>query len=171
MTQAPRAGRPEEGAPAVAREEGPPAVARDEGRAPAPAAGRPAPRRPGSARFLFGATMLVLEVFVVLFGALVVFGLKLVPTLPLVVASVVLAGLCVLATALLRRGEAGWIIGTVAQVLLIGSALVLPMMAIVGVIFAAMWVAAYIVGGRIDVERQERYRAEVELWAQDECVR
>ena len=42
---------------------------------------------------------------------------------------------------------------------------------LVGVIFAAMWVAAYIVGGRIDVERQERYRAEVKLWAQDEGVR
>lgn len=152
--QAPAAGVPEEsGTPAVAGEELPP------------------PRKPGSARFLFGATILILEVFVILFGALVIFGLDLVPTVPLLVASLVLAGLCVAATGLLRKGDVGWILGTVAQVLLIVSGLVLPMMTLVGIIFAALWVAAYVLGSRIDVERQERFHAEVELWAQRTGVR
>lgn len=121
------------------------------------------PRRPGSARFLFGATMLVLEVFVVLFGALVAFGLRLVPTGPLVAGSLGLAALMVVATALLRRGSVGWVLGSVAQVLLLATALVLPAMVVPALVFGALWIASFVVGGRIDVERQERYAEELRL--------
>lgn len=121
------------------------------------------PRAPGSARVMMGRTMLVLEVFVALFGALTMFGLRLVDPVPLAIGSVLVAALCILAAGLLRR-PLGWIIGTIAQVALLASGIVLPAMIAAAVVFAALFAVAYVVGGRIDVERRARHAAEIAHW-------
>lgn len=51
------------------------------------------------------------------------------------------------------KWRAGWIIGSVLQVLMIGYAVVVPSMAIVGVIFGALWIAAIVVGRKGEAAR------------------
>ena len=122
-----------------------------------------APRPPGSARLLFARTVLVSEAFVVLFATLVAHGLRLADR-PLVWAAggaVMLAA--VLATAALRRPRVGLVAGSIVQLVLVASGLVVPMMFVVGVVFALIWAVSLQLGGRIDVERQERYAAELAL--------
>jgi hypothetical protein len=122
-----------------------------------------APRPPGSARLLFARTILVSEAFVVLFATLVAHGLRLADR-PLVWAAggaVMLAA--VLATAALRRPRVGLVAGSIVQLVLVASGLVVPMMFVVGVVFALIWAVSLQLGGRIDVERQERYAAELAL--------
>ncbi|KAE8762340.1 DUF4233 domain-containing protein [Georgenia thermotolerans] len=128
----------------------------------APASPAPgAPRPPGSARKTLAMSVLVSEVFIVLFASLVAFGLRLAE--PGVVWAI--GGAAMLACALcagLLRHRLGYVLGSVIQALLLLSGFVLPMMFIVGAIFAVIWVVALRVGSRIDVERQERYAAELE---------
>lgn len=130
----------------------------------------PAPRRPGSARQLFARTILLCEVLVVLFAALVCFGLRVAPTGVILGAAAGLGCLCLAAAALLRRGRLGEVLGWAAQVLLVAAGVAmtvaesfLGVMVVVAVIFLAIWVVAGRVGRRIDVERQERYEAELAL--------
>lgn len=62
-----------------------------------------------------------------------------------VVAGLVLALLFLLTPGLLKR-KSGWIIGSALQLPMVGYALVVPAMALVGPIFAGLWVAAIIIG-------------------------
>ena len=123
----------------------------------------PAPRPPGSARLLFARTVLVSEAFVVLFATLVAHGLRLAdrPVVWAAGGAVMLAA--VLATAALRRPRIGLVAGSVVQLVLIAGGLVVPMMFLVGVVFALIWAVSLQLGGRIDVARQERYAAELAL--------
>ena len=123
----------------------------------------PEPRPPASARLLFARTVLSSEVLVVLFATLVAHGLRLADLGVVWAVGGAAMLLAVLATALLRRPAAGYVAGTAVQVLLLAAGLVVPMMLAVGVVFAVLWVASYQVGGRIDVERRERYAAELAL--------
>jgi hypothetical protein len=122
----------------------------------------PAPlRRPGSARQMFAMTVLVSEIFVVLFATLVAHGLEVADRgLVWAVGGAAMVA-CAVAAGLLRRGRAGYVLGTVVQVLLVLSGLAVPTMFIIGGIFAVLWIVSMRVGGRVDVERQERYRAEL----------
>lgn len=122
-----------------------------------------APRPPGSARLLFARTILVSEAFVVLFATLVAHGLRLAdrPLVWAVGGAVMVAA--VLATAALRRPRVGLVAGSIVQLVLVASGLVVPMMFVVGVVFALIWAVSLQLGGRIDVERQERYAAELAL--------
>ncbi|WP_123917615.1 DUF4233 domain-containing protein [Georgenia muralis] len=124
-----------------------------------------APRPPGSARLLFARTVLVSEAFVVLFATLVAHGLRLAdrPVVWAAGGAVMLAA--VLATAALRRPRVGLVAGSLVQLVLVAGGLVVPMMFVVGVVFALIWVVSLQLGGRIDLERQERYAAEVALRA------
>lgn len=65
-------------------------------------------------------------------------------------------GLCVViivALATMRRGKIGIWIGWAVHVLMLLSALVLPMALIVGIIFSALWVYCMVKGARIDRDR------------------
>ncbi len=53
----------------------------------------------------------------------------------------------------LLKWRAGWIFGSVLQLLMIGYAFVVPAMAIVGVIFGALWIAAIVVGRKGEAAR------------------
>ncbi|WP_221934860.1 DUF4233 domain-containing protein [Georgenia yuyongxinii] len=128
---------------------------------PAPHAPAAPPRPPGSARRMFAMTVLVSEVFIVLFASLVAHGLRL-ADLGLIWG---VGGAAMLACAVcagLLRHRAGYVLGSVVQVLLLAAGFLLPMMFVIGVIFGVLWVASVQLGGRIDVERKQRYAAELE---------
>ncbi len=87
-----------------------------------------------------------------LFAALTAYGLAVLP------AAVIwtVAGVMFLVFVLLSRMvtlPGGYIAGSIAQVLVLACGFVIPMMFLLGVVFIALWVAAYRLGSRIDAER------------------
>ncbi len=111
-----------------------------------------------SAKRQFASTILVLEAFVVGFAALVAIGLREVDPAVVAYGGGALILSLVLAAGVLRR-PGGYVVGSVLQVPLLATAVVVPMMVVVGVIFVALWVAGLRLGGRIDRERAERLAA------------
>ncbi len=114
-------------------------------------------RRPRSARRQFAATMLVLEACVVLFAALVAFGLDVAEPRVVWVLGGGLALSLVLAAAVLRQ-PGGYVVGSVLQVAVVAGGLAVPLMFVVGGIFAVLWVVSLRLGTRIDRERAARER-------------
>lgn len=113
---------------------------------------------PRPAKRLFSSTVLVLEAFVVLFAALVAFGLRLADPVAIAAAAGTVALAAVLAAGLLRT-PVGYPLGWVVQVWLLLSGLLIPAMFVVAGVFAVLWVVGLRVGGRIDRERAERAAA------------
>jgi hypothetical protein len=113
---------------------------------------------PRSARRQFAATILVLEACVVVFAALVAFGLRVADPARVWLVGGALALSLVLAAGLLRR-PGGYVVGSVLQVAVVAAGLAVPLMYVVGGIFAVLWVASLRLGARIDRERAERARA------------
>lgn len=128
-----------------------------------PAAAGPTYRRKKPARVQFTSTILVLEAFVVLFATLVAHGLRNAPagmpdSVPPLDPGTIwgLGGATALVLLVLSRlcgRPGGYLAGSIVQVVLIASGLVVPMMFAVGAIFAALWFVALHLGGRIDAER------------------
>jgi hypothetical protein len=69
-----------------------------------------------------------------------------------IIAGAIIAVLMVLTPGLLRK-KWGWILGSILQILMIGYAVVVPSMAIVGVIFGGLWIAAIVVGRKGEAAR------------------
>ena len=108
------------------------------------------------ARALFSASLLFSEAFVVLFAGLVAYGLQLVPTPALLWGGGALALWALLAGALVRRGTAGYVLGSMLQLALVATGIILPMMFVLGGLFAVLWLICLRVGGQIDAERVVR---------------
>lgn len=53
----------------------------------------------------------------------------------------------------LLKKRTGWILGSILQFLMIGYAVVVPSMAIVGLIFGGLWIAAIVVGRKGEAAR------------------
>jgi hypothetical protein len=70
-----------------------------------------------------------------------------------------LALLCVLGAALMRRGIGLWI-GHLVQVLAIALGLVIPVMFVLGGMFAVLWILALVLGRRVDEAKAMRAAAE-----------
>lgn len=98
------------------------------------------------------ATCLVLEAFVVFFATLVASALSGVPDATVWTVGLVLVAVCLLAAGLVRR-PGGVVVGWVVQVLVLGTAVVVPAMAVLGVVFAALYGWFVVLGGRIDRDR------------------
>ena len=98
------------------------------------------------------ATVLVFEAVVVVFASLVAKDLTGLSTAEAVGGGAVLALLLVLASGLLRR-RWGYGVGTALQVAVVATGLVLPVMLGVGLLFAGLWLAALLIGIRIERER------------------
>lgn len=98
-----------------------------------------------------------------LFAALVLLGLRLVDPAPLAVASGAL-GLSLVLAAGLQGRPGGLVVGAVLQapLPLAGVAVGEPILVVVGLLFAALWVVAVRLGGRIDRERAQWAAAEAE---------
>lgn len=69
---------------------------------------------------------------------------------------VVIALVCVLAAGLMRRGRAGIVLGWLAQLLTLASAVVLSAMLIVALIFGGLWWVCLTQGRRMDRITAER---------------
>lgn len=113
-----------------------------------------------SARRQFCTAVLILEVLLVVFAALVVFGLRLVEPGTLAIGATALGLSLVIAAGLQGRPGAA-VIGSVLQGGLPAAGLLLglPVLVVIGVLFAALWVVGLRLGGRIDRERAERAAA------------
>ena len=110
----------------------------------------PTPARPArSYRRLFALMVLVGEALVVGFATLVAKDLADVSRGHVLVAGAVLAALCVVAAGLLRS-RVGYLLGWVVQLLLIATALWVPVMLFLGLLFAGLWVVALVQGSRAD---------------------
>jgi len=93
---------------------------------------------------ILGSAVLVMEFFVMGFAMLLA---KDNHEPSSIIAGAIIATLLLLTPGLLKK-RTGWIIGSVLQFLVIGYAVVVPSMAIVGVIFGGLWIAAIVVGRR-----------------------
>jgi hypothetical protein len=102
-----------------------------------------------SLRRSFAALVLSGEILVVGFAALVAKDLADVPGRTVLLATVGMAVLCLVAMGLLRS-RAGYLLGWLVQLLLVASAVWVPLMAALGLAFAGLWTAALIYGGRAD---------------------
>jgi hypothetical protein len=71
-----------------------------------------------------------------------------------IIAGAIIAILMLLTPGLLKK-RTGWILGSILQFLMIGYAVVVPSMAIVGLIFGGLWIAAIVVGRRGEAIRAE----------------
>jgi hypothetical protein len=92
---------------------------------------------------VLGSAVLVMEFFVMCFAMLIA---KEHETSTLV-AGAVIAILLLLTPGLLKK-RTGWILGSLFQFLIIGYAVVVPSLAILGLIFGGLWIAAIVVGRR-----------------------
>lgn len=109
--------------------------------------------RTGKFTFRLLATVLAGQSIVVFFGALVARGIGSASgdsaSTAYLWVGVGLAVLCLVAAGLMRS-PVGVTLGWLVQVATFASAVVLPMMLAVGVIFAALWVGLMLAGTRID---------------------
>jgi hypothetical protein len=111
-------------------------------------------------RVLAGTT-LVLEAFVAFFAGLVAKDLSGVSTGTALAVFWSLSVAFVLAAGALRS-RAGYILGTVLQVSLVATGLLVPVMFFLGVLFALLWAVSLHQGARIERERAEYARREGE---------
>ena len=113
----------------------------------------------GKFTFRMGAVVLGTQSVIVFFGALVAWGLARAegtgaPTAYLLVGSL-LAVLCIVAAGLMRS-PIGVTLGWLIQLACFASALIVPMMAFVGIIFGALWVICLVQGHKIDEAARQR---------------
>jgi hypothetical protein len=95
---------------------------------------------------ILGSAVLVMEFFVMGFAMLLAKDNH--------EPSTIIAILLLLTPGLLKK-RTGWILGSILQFLMIGYAVVVPSMAIVGLIFGGLWIAAIVVGRRGEAIRAE----------------
>jgi len=120
--------------------------------APVSAGARPA-RRPRGLAEKLGAIVLGFEAIVVALGGLTIYGLRVLPEgvepwWAIVGGGVVAVTMIVTAGLLAKR--AGVVLGWILQVIVLASALLVPAMLVIALIFGGMWAYAMIAGGRVD---------------------
>jgi hypothetical protein len=121
------------------------------------------PRKRRSTKVMFGSTVLTLEAFVVFFATLVAFGLEAqgLPPTVLLITGVALSAVLVGSCALLNRSF-GYTLGWILQLTLIATGFIVPMMFLVGVLFALTWWYGIHTGARLDRENAQRDAAQAE---------
>lgn len=109
--------------------------------------------RTGKFTWRMGATVLGAQSVLVFFGALVARGLAAAdssgPATAYLIVGSVLALVCLLAAGLMRS-PIGVTLGWLVQVACFASAVIVPFMALVGLIFGSLWVTCLVQGHRID---------------------
>jgi hypothetical protein len=98
---------------------------------------------------VLGSAVLVMEFFVMGFAMLLAKDNHEPST---IVVGAIIAVLLLLTPGLLKK-RTGWILGSILQFLMIGYAVVVPSMAIIGLIFGGLWIAAIIVGRKGEAAR------------------
>ena len=100
---------------------------------------------------MLASAVLIMEVFIMGFAMLLAKDNHEAST---IIAGAIIAILLLLTPGLLKK-RTGWILGSILQFLMIGYAVVVPSMAIVGLIFGGLWIAAIVVGRRGEAIRAE----------------
>ena len=98
---------------------------------------------------VLAATVLLCEAFVVFFASLVAKDLSGLPAATALAGGGLVAGICLLLCAMLRARWA-YVAGSVLQVVLVLSGLIVPAMFFVGGLFAALWGTALYLGAKGD---------------------
>jgi hypothetical protein len=98
---------------------------------------------------VLGSAVLVMEFFCMSFALLIA---KNDHGTSALITGAILALLFLLTPGLLKK-KAGWILGSLLQILIIAYAVVVPSMVFIGVLFAGLWVAAIIVGRKGEAAR------------------
>lgn len=111
-----------------------------------------------SYRRLLALLVLVAEAFVVGFATLVAKDLSGLTQTQALLGGGGLALLCLVAAGLLRS-RLGYLLGWVVQVLMIASALWVPLMLFLGLAFAGLWVVVLVQGSKADALTARRNRA------------
>lgn len=93
---------------------------------------------------VLGSAVLVMEFFIMGFAMLLA---KDNHNSVAIITGTIIAILLLLTPGLLKK-RTGWILGSILQFLMIGYAVVVPSVAIIGVIFGGLWIAAIVVGRR-----------------------
>ena len=105
--------------------------------------------RGGSVRQSLGAIVLGFESVMMFFAALVIFGLKALPA-PLALGGGALLCVLLLAAAALLRFRWGYWLGWALQAVIVAACFLVPMLAIVAVVFIGLWVYVLVKGAQID---------------------
>lgn len=103
-------------------------------------------------RARLAATCLALEAFLVFFATLAASAVSALPDGTVWTGGGLLTLVCLLAAGVVRR-PGGVAVGWVVQVLVLATALVLPAMIVMGLVFAALYGWFVVLGGRIDRQR------------------
>jgi len=98
---------------------------------------------------MLASAVLIMEVFIMGFAMLLAKDNQ---EPSAIIAGAVIALLMLLTPGLLKK-RIGWILGSLLQLLMIGYAVVVPSMAIVGLLFAGLWIAAIVVGRKGEAAR------------------
>jgi len=98
---------------------------------------------------MLASAVLIMEVFIMGFAMLLAKDNQ---EPSAIVAGAVIALLMLLTPGLLKK-RTGWILGSLLQVAMIGYAVVVPSMAIVGLLFGGLWIAAIVVGRKGEAAR------------------
>ena len=93
---------------------------------------------------ILGSAVLVMEFFVMCFAMLLAKDNHEPST---IIAGTIIAIAMLLTPGLLKK-RTGWVLGSGLQFLMIGYMVVVPSMAVVGLIFGGLWIAAIVVGRR-----------------------
>jgi len=112
-------------------------------------------RKQRPARRMFAATTLAMQAFVLFFATLVAHGLADVPRVWVWSVGMGLVALCLVTAGLLSKPWA-YTLGWVIQGLTLIAAIWLPLLALIGVVFALIYLWGEISGKRIDRERKQR---------------
>ena len=108
---------------------------------------------------IFAATTLTCEALVVIFAGLVAKDLSSLSLGAALGISAALAVGCLLAAGMLRT-RAGYVLGSVLQVLIIGYGFWLHTMFVVGALFAGLWIFSLVAGTRAEREAERRWGAQ-----------
>jgi hypothetical protein len=111
------------------------------------------PRGRRSVRRSLASIVLGFETIVVLLAALVFYGLGILSPAVALGGGAALIAVLVVTIALLRFPWA-YVIGWIAQALLVATGFLNPGMFVVGAIFAALWVYSMVTGARIDKQKE-----------------
>jgi len=98
---------------------------------------------------MLASAVLIMEVFIMGFAMLLAKDNQEPST---IIAGAVIALLMLLTPGLLKK-RTGWILGSLLQIAMIGYAVVVPSMAIVGLLFGGLWIAAIVVGRKGEAAR------------------
>lgn len=107
------------------------------------------------------AGMLVLQAIVLFLSGVVFIGVTDLGAGRSLAIGIGLAALCLLAAGMLGR-PVGYALGWAVQVVSVALGAMVSAMLFLGLVFAGLWAASYVLGGQIDRERAERAVAEEE---------